>query len=256
MVILRCCWGPSDYQLMLQEQIYNDKILKELDGTYQISVLDDEDVSSFNLNITFNNSTKQVSGFAGCNRFFGSFKLNKVFLEFSDLGSTKMLCTKDKNNIENKLLKAFRKTNTIMFSENGFSIYNKKKKILSATKEEENVNVSFEYSAISRGTYKLIKVNQKSISSTTKQKGKPNKKACDKEDWQKLIKAFKTFEVNNMPNLKAPSEKRLFDGAAIANLKVNYNGKVYESQSFDHGNPPKEIALLVKEILSISENIE
>ena len=64
------------------------------------------------------------------------------------------------------------------------------------------------------------------------------------------------MDIEQIPNLKAPTENRFFDGAAIANLKISYKGTIYESASFDHGNPPKEIEPLVKEILSISENIE
>lgn len=255
MIVLRCCWGPSDYQLIIAQQNDNT-ILKELNGTYQIKHLYNRDVSSYKLNVVFNDSTKQVSGFSGCNRFFGSYSLKNNELNFGALGSTKMLCKEESNKVETELFKALEKANLILFTKDGFALYNKKKILLSAIKKEDNIDVSFEYSAISRGAYKLIKINQKSISSTTTQNGKSNKKACNKADWQKLINAFKTFEVDNISNLKAPSEKRFFDGAAIANLKITYNGKIYESQSFDHGNPPKEISALVKEILSISENIE
>lgn len=248
--------GTNHIYRDMEAQKHDNTILKEFNGKYYINTIGNEDISDYNVNIVFNAKTNKVSGFLGCNRFFGHYKSRPQVLELGDLGLTKMYCPGEANKIENKLLKVFSKARLVYYKENGFSLYDKKKELLSAIKEDPNLNVSFEYSAISRGTYKLIKVNQKSISSTSKQKGKPKNKVCDKDEWQKLIKAFKTFEVNNMPNLKAPSEKRLFDGAAIANLKVTYNGKVYESQSFDHGNPPKEIALLVKEILSISENIE
>lgn len=255
MMVLRCCWGPTDYQFMLQEQYHDDTILKELNGNYNINELNGENVSSFNLNITFKDSTKQVSGFSGCNRFFGSFKLNKVFLEFSDLGLTKILCAKDKNNVEDKLLKAFKKANVILFTKNGFSIYNKKKILLTASKEIEEVS-NIEYVASSRGTYKQIIINKKNISTVTKRGGKPTNKNCSTEDWERIAKIFKSIEVERISELEPPSKAFQFDGAAIARLKITMDGKDYETQSFDHGNPPKEIAELVKEILSISENIE
>ena len=102
----------------------------------------------------------------------------------------------------------------------------------------------------------LYLIYKKTISIVSKREGKPNTKTCSEADWNNLMKVLKTVDVENIPSLKAPSEDRFFDGAAIGNLKITYNGTVYESQSFDHGNPPKEIATLVKEILSISENIE
>jgi hypothetical protein len=117
-------------------------------------------------------------------------------------------------------------------------------------------NMTIEYSTLSRGSYKLIKVNKKSISVINKRNAKPIIKTCSEKDWDKLIDVLKTIDIENLPNLKAPSEKRLFDGAAIANLLITYNSNTYKSASFDHGNPPKEIESIVKEILSISENIE
>ncbi len=255
MVVLRCCWGPTDFQLMLDQQ-NDDTILKELNGTYQINTLGYDDVSSYNLNITFDDNTKKVSGFSGCNQFFGSYSIKENALTFGALGSTKMMCQDEKDEIETKLLKAFKKANLILFSEGGFSLYNKKKLLLSSIKENTNQSVSFEYTAQSRGPYKCIIINKKTISIVSKREGKPNTKTCSEADWNNLMKVLKTIDVENIPSLKAPSEDRFFDGAAIGNLKITYNGTVYESQSFDHGNPPKEIATLVKEILSISENIE
>lgn len=124
---------------------------------------------------------------------------------------------------------------------------------------QEKINqdaLSLEYSAHSRGTFKHILINKKNISAVNKRGGTPIVKSCTEADWETILKTLKHVDIENIPNLKAPSENRFFDGAAIASLKIIYDGKTYESQSFDHGNPPKEIAQLVKEILSISENIE
>lgn len=255
MIILRCCWGPSDYQLMLANQ-NDDTILKALNGTYQIKTLNHVDVSPYNLSITFDDSTKKVSGFSGCNRFFGSYTLNNDALKFGALGTTKMLCADKANKIDSEFLKAIEKANVVMFSKDGFSLFNKKKLLLTASKEVENQSVSFEYSTTTRGASKFIKINKKSISIANQLKGKLKTKICSDSDWDKLLKSVESIDIKNIDNLKAPTQKRLFDGAAIAYLKIIYNGKTYESQSFDHGNPPKEIATLVKEILSISENIE
>ncbi len=116
--------------------------------------------------------------------------------------------------------------------------------------------LSIEYLAQSRGVYKNIKINKKNISLKDKRDSPALSKTCSEAHWNNLLEAIKPVNVENIPNLKAPSENRFFDGAAIARLKVIYNGNTYETQAFDHGNPPKEIASLVKQILSISENIE
>jgi hypothetical protein len=116
--------------------------------------------------------------------------------------------------------------------------------------------ISIEYSAHSRGTYNHIIVNKKQISIENRRGESPIIKTCNEAHWDALLKALKPVDVANIPNLEAPSEKRFYDGAAIATLTIIYNGESYTTPSFDHGNPPKEIAELVKEILSISENIE
>lgn len=255
MTILRCCWGPTDYQL-IQIQQNDDTILKTLNGSYQISTLKSEDVSNYNLNIIFNDSTKQVSGFSGCNRFFGSYIIDNNTLKFSDLGSTKMLCNESSNLIEQKLLKALSKANLVLFRKGGISFFNKKKLLLIASKNIINDNLSIEYTASSRGTYKQIIINKKTISTATKRGEKPVSKNCNTEDWDHIIKNLKSIEVKNISDIEAPSKAFQYDGAALAILKIHYNDETYESSPFDHGNPPKEIAELVKEILSISENIE
>lgn len=254
-IVLRCCWGPTDFQLMLDQQ-NEATLLKELNGIYQINTLKDEDVLSFNLNIIFNDSTKKVSGFSGCNRFFGSYTLKNNALSFSDLGLTRMLCSDDKNTIESNLLKAFKKANLVLFNENGFSLYKNKKILLSALKIVEENTISFEYSAFSRGSYKQIKIDKDFMFFSKKRDSKLLKKSCDSKFWNKLTILSNDLDFENLSNLEVPSKKFLFDGASLARLKIISNGKTYESAPFDHGNPPKEIEALVKEILSSAENIE
>ena len=116
--------------------------------------------------------------------------------------------------------------------------------------------LSIEYSAVSRGLYKQIQINKKTISITNARGNTPNTHTCSESIWESIIKAVKPINVENIPHLKAPTQKRLYDGAAIAHLTISRASKTYKTVPFDHGNPPKEIEELVKEILSISENIE
>jgi hypothetical protein len=69
-----------------------------------------------------------------------------------------------------------------------------------------------------------------------------------KSDWKKIIEAFQEVDLDGMQDLKGPTEKRFYDGAAIANVKITYKGKSYETNGFDHGNPPIEIEKLVQKI--------
>jgi hypothetical protein len=255
LIALRCCWGPTDYQLMLDKQD-DDSILKELNGTYLINSLNRENISPYKLNISFNDSTKQVSGFSGCNRFFGTYSLDNGSLKFGVLGSTKMLCDDVSNKIETQLLKVFEKANLVLFTEHGFSFYDNKKLILSANKEVSYESLSLEYSAVSMGSYKQIIINKKTISTLQKSGGKSFTKACKKEDWDGILKALKPIDLNTISTLEVPSKDFQFDGDALAHLKISLNDSIYEAPPFDAGNPPKEIAKLVKEMVSISENVE
>jgi heat shock protein HslJ len=255
MVVLRCCWGPTEYQLM-QDLQKSPTILKTLNGTYEIKTLHETDVSAFNLNIAFDENAKTVSGFSGCNRFFGSYVLSENTLKFKPLSTTKKLCVEDKNTIETKLLKAFEKADHIFFTEEGFTLFNRKKPLLTADKLENNTKISFEYTARLRGVYKHIKVDKDTISFSKKRKAKALKIACDANYWDTLLSLSDSIHIETIPNLEAPSKAFQHDGAALAHLKITYNGKTYASAPFDHGNPPKEIAALVKEILSSIENIE
>lgn len=257
MVILRCCWGgPSDYTLMLHSQ-NNSSALKDLNGSYHIIQLNNDNVSSYHLNINFNKETNQVSGFSGCNRFFGAYSQKGNQLKFGELGATKMLCDDKKNNLESAFFKVLQKANTILFSDNGFSIFQDKKLLLVAEKENlKSSKVSFEYTDQSRSHLMHLKINKKQVSYNNTLDNETYTFQCPDENWNAILEAYNAVDVKNIPNLKAPSQKRLYDGASIAKLKIIVDGKTYLTPSFDHGNPHPDIAKLVKVILSVMRNVE
>lgn len=227
-----------------------------LNSKYTIETLNDTDVSIHQLTITFNNKSKQASGFAGCNRFFGAFQLEAKALKFGPLGSTRMLCEEEKNATESQFLEALSKTNTINFKNDTIFLFNGDKLLITAKKVAVEQTTKLEYSAISRGFFKHIKINAKSITIQNKPDGKPVVIECSEVQWLKLTSLLNNISFDGISNLTPPTKKRLYDGAAIAKLKVTKNGQTVTTPSFDHGSPNKEIANLVKEILSIAENVE
>jgi heat shock protein HslJ len=227
-----------------------------LNGTYVISQLLNEDITEYNLELTFNNEEQKVNGFSGCNRFFGTYSYHENHLTFGALGATKMFCNDVKNKLESTLFESLSKIDGINPKDSVIELLSNNQVVLTITKKQEQASITFEYSALSRGSYKLISVNKKDISVINKREGKPIIQPCNETNWNNLVDALKTIDMENISKLEAPSQKRLFDGAAIANFKIIYNGTTYESSSFDHGNPPKELEILVKEILSISESID
>ncbi len=117
-------------------------------------------------------------------------------------------------------------------------------------------HITFEYTALSRGLYNRVVITYKTISV---QKGRDSEavtKICDKKDWSALMGLLNTIDLKNISKLEAPTQARLYDGAAIAQLTITQENASFKTNSFDHGKPPLEIEALVKKILSLSENIE
>jgi len=116
---------------------------------------------------------------------------------------------------------------------------------------------SVEYTALSRGSFFGAKIDKNKISSSKdRNQKKYHSIDCTDKDWKIITSLIRKVNVKNMKNLKAPSEKRLFDGAPHAQLKVTSGNTTYTSTSFDHGNPPEELKTLVNTILSLSESVE
>ena len=113
-----------------------------------------------------------------------------------------------------------------------------------------------EYTANSRGLYNSTVIENKTVSVTKTRDGEPVSSSLTEQQLDQLISEFQNVDLEEIPNLKAPTEKRFHDGAAMANLKVTYKGKTYESQTFDNGFPPEKIKNLVNTILSFSKKKE
>ena len=67
---------------------------------------------------------------------------------------------------------------------------------------------------------------------------------------KELSSLTNSVNLEQLATYKDPTQKRFYDGAAIANLKITSNGKEYQTVDFDHGNPPVEIEKLVNKITS------
>lgn len=119
--------------------------------------------------------------------------------------------------------------------------------------KKESENISFEYEAHTRGGYKKILAKQDTVYTIKTRNGEPIQKALSKSDWNSLLNLLSKVDVTKIADLKAPTEKRFYDGAMIAGLKVIYKDKIYESSNFDHGNPPAEIKDLVNKIIEVSD---
>ena len=224
-----------------------------ISGAYQVETLNNHTVSENKLIINFDPLEKHISGFSGCNRFMGNYSLKSDSIKIGPLASTRMFC-EETHQIESDMQEALSKTDKIVLTDTTLQLLSNKKVILTAIKK--NDQISFNYSAISRGHFLEIHLNDSVVSLSKDRKEKPVSKPLKKETWKKLNTLLETINLDSISTLKSPTEARFYDGASIAKLVILKNGTPYESSSFDHGKPPMEIEALVKEILSISENIE
>ena len=138
---------------------------------------------------------------------------------------------------------------------------NCQKKAVEATSEtlsnakEANVNMELIYTANTRGFYQKITVkNQEAFVSNDRdstEKGESIK--ISEADWKELSRYMSDLKLDQLATYKDPTQKRFYDGAAIANLMIIDNGKEYRTVDFDNGFPPVEIEKLVNKITSLAK---
>ncbi|QSB27184.1 hypothetical protein HAV12_000125 [Flavobacterium sp. CLA17] len=123
----------------------------------------------------------------------------------------------------------------------------------SSQKKADMTLTQIEYSAVSRGLYKKILVQNESVSVTNGRNEEAVETKIEASKWNKIVSEFEKVNLESIPDLKAPTEKRFYDGAAIGNLKITSNGKTYETKGFDNGFPPKEIEKLVNLLVDFAK---
>jgi hypothetical protein len=109
-------------------------------------------------------------------------------------------------------------------------------------------DIEIQYEANTRGFYQKLVLKNAAISSTKDRNGIeiPIVQPVSDADWNAIKDEINKVDLENLPNLKAPTEKRFYDGAAIANLKIIYKGETYQTTDFDHGFPPMQIKRVIE----------
>ena len=123
----------------------------------------------------------------------------------------------------------------------------------SSQQKTDMTSTTIAYSAMSRGYFKQITVQNQTVW-VEKERGKDAVESkIDAAKWKHIVAEFEKINLESIPTLKAPTEKRFYDGAAIGNLKIVHNQKTYETQGFDNGFPPKEIEKLVNLLVDFTK---
>jgi hypothetical protein len=118
----------------------------------------------------------------------------------------------------------------------------------------ENVPTVY-YEASSRGYFLSLKVENKMIYIYKDRNSKEysDKLVLSEQDWSEISTLAKGVDLEKVKDLKWPTEKRYYDGAAFANIIFESKGVNYPANGFDHGFPPLEIEKLVTIITKLAE---
>lgn len=114
-------------------------------------------------------------------------------------------------------------------------------------------NAKIVYTANTRGFYQKITIQNQEIS-VSRERDSSDKGVTSKisdADWKELVGYFEKIELDSLSTYKDPTQKRVYDGAAIAELIINYKEKEYQTKNFDHGYPPVEIEKFVNKLVSL-----
>lgn len=122
--------------------------------------------------------------------------------------------------------------------------------------KNDMANTTIEYTANTRGFYKKITIQNQEVFVSTDRNSteKGTSSAISDSDWKELVAFFETVELDSLSSYKDPTQKRQYDGAAMADLKIKHKDKEYQTVTFDHGFPPAEIEKLVNKITSLSKD--
>ncbi|WP_299115880.1 hypothetical protein [uncultured Winogradskyella sp.] len=121
----------------------------------------------------------------------------------------------------------------------------------------QNYDVAVIYEARSRGFAKYAYISKAKVTlSEDRSLQKMDEYTCDAKDWEEIEQLLDAIDRKTFQSLKAPTDKRLYDGAAHTTLSIKQGDVVYMTPSFDEGFPPKEIEKLVNKVLAIAEKVK
>lgn len=120
----------------------------------------------------------------------------------------------------------------------------------SSIAQKQSSTMKLVYEAYSRGFYKKVTIENKEVFVLNDRNAKESESGIkiSDSDWNELTTYFNEVKLDDIATLKDPTQKRFYDGAPIANLKLYANGKEYKTTDFDHGFPPVAIEKLVNKI--------
>jgi len=205
---------------------------------------------------------KQISGNTGCNSFGGSFESNSSGLfKTGMLRMTKMYCAKTAK-LETAFTTALSKSVRFSKNNNLLTVFDVDKNILftaaSKTGAKEVVEeiaikpISIRYSATSRGLRSSLNlVKDQLIYEELQPNSLKTNKKIKANELQAIYQMVEKLDLESLEKLEPPSKAHQYDGAAGGGFSIIIEGKTYRTPTFDYGNPPEAIKILVEKLVAL-----
>tara|TARA_B110000116_G_C16551025_1_gene453130 strand:- start:135 stop:509 length:375 start_codon:yes stop_codon:yes gene_type:complete len=108
------------------------------------------------------------------------------------------------------------------------------------------------YNAITRGRSENITLKGSALQYKTTQKSIFIN--LTKKQLAKVNTEVSKINLNEINTLKAPTDKRFYDGAMHTSILIKSNSMEYTSATFDDTNPPAELKALCQLLLNLAKN--
>lgn len=254
--VLSCC-GNTKEAANYQDQA-TLKSMETLSGTYKIAFITNNTENPEELSITFDDTTNKVSGFSGCNNFFADYTVEGSSINFGIFGMTQAICKRFMD-VEENMMNTLAEANSFTIENGALKLYNAKtESFIKAIKKNEariaqDDGYILEYTAQTRGSYKMVSIQNNMVSYSMQRGADPLSRACSEVEINSIVEKLDAIELEELSKLEAPSEDRHTDRVAIGRFKIIHKGVTYETPQFDDGNPNEYIADLVKTMTSMIE---
>lgn len=228
---------------------------ESISGNYIIDSVRGEKNSFDFLRITFDDISKSVYGYSGCNRFTGSYEITKNRIKIGPLASTRMMCEPMRNAIETKFLEVLSEVNSFHIQDGVLSLFKDNSTLLVVSKTYSDMVVTYE--ASTRGYFEITQVSEDHVM-TSNDRNLEAKQTVNMplKNWNDLQSNIERIDLNSLNTLEAPSTGHQSDRSAMATLKISTGGETYQTPVFDNGNPPKSIENIVNMVISMKKMAE
>ena len=125
---------------------------------------------------------------------------------------------------------------------------------IAARCQDEDVITKITFTSLTRGYQNEMFFTADSLIKIENNRGevKVRKRTLQPFEWEKLLAATASLELNDMPELPSPSSKRAFDGARHSSITIHTNTEKSYTHSFDDENPNAVLMELMEAIKNVA----